>query len=579
MIRKLIRQMLAAQIFSALTVSLCLLIDNVMIGRYLGEQAIAAYGFSNPLLLAIGGIGSLLATGIQVACSKSLGKGSQEETNIGYSSAVAAAALISLVFAVAVILFRDPFATILGAGHEGGLYDSTRDYLLGFSIGAPGSMGALVLVPFLQMAGQSTLLIAAVLFMTAADVALDLLNVMVFHGGMFGMGLASALSYYAAMLVASFYFLSPKCVFHFSLKRVSMRKVGELFRGGVPAGFGMLASVICIFLMNHLLKGSTECNAVAAFTVISTIGNSANCITTGVGGVALTLSGILYHEEDRTGLRELIRALGGYSVILGLAMGAVLLVFAPSFISLLLPKADATQAAAILGLRLLAAGLIPCCVNSALKNTYQGTGREKLTVCMSLLEGAAFPLLTALVMKLCFGLTGAWLYFVGGELLMLCSLGLYIRWEKKTLPWRDSAFLMLRDDLGVTGDRLLELDIGTLEAVTAAVERAETFCRMHGQDTRIANHIAVCIEEMAANTIQHGFSADGREHHLSVRILCKEHDWVLRFRDDCGAFDPVHYVPATGKDDLGIRLMLAMASEAHYTYSLNLNNLTLRIRR
>ena len=79
MIRKLVRQMLTAQVFSALTVSLCLLIDSVMIARYLGEEAIAAYGLSNPLLLAIGAIGTLLAAGIQVTCSKSLGKGLQED--------------------------------------------------------------------------------------------------------------------------------------------------------------------------------------------------------------------------------------------------------------------------------------------------------------------------------------------------------------------------------------------------------------------------------------------------------------------------------------------------------------------
>ena len=44
MTKKLVGQMLAAQILSALTVSLCLLIDNLMIGRYLGEQALTAYG-------------------------------------------------------------------------------------------------------------------------------------------------------------------------------------------------------------------------------------------------------------------------------------------------------------------------------------------------------------------------------------------------------------------------------------------------------------------------------------------------------------------------------------------------------
>ena len=184
MIRKLVRQMLAAQIFSALTVSLCLLIDNIMIGRFLGEQAIAAYGLANPLLLAIGALGSLLAAGIQVACGKSLGKGSQEETNAGFSSAVAVTAVVSVLFMTAVLIFRSPLAQAMGAGSSGGLFEQTRDYLAGFSIGAPGSMGALVLVPFMQMAGQSNLLIVAVLGMTVADVVFDLLSVFVFNGGM-----------------------------------------------------------------------------------------------------------------------------------------------------------------------------------------------------------------------------------------------------------------------------------------------------------------------------------------------------------------------------------------------------------
>ena len=108
MIRKLVRQMLAAQVFSALTVSLCLLIDNVMISRFLGETGMAAYSLANPVLLAIGAVGSLLAAGVQVACSKSLGRGSQEETNAGYSTAIVLSLTISCVFMAIVLLFRSP---------------------------------------------------------------------------------------------------------------------------------------------------------------------------------------------------------------------------------------------------------------------------------------------------------------------------------------------------------------------------------------------------------------------------------------------------------------------------------------
>ena len=107
-----------------------------------------------------------------------------------------------------------------------------------------------------------------------------------------------------------------------------------------------------------------------------------------------------------------------------------------------------------------------------------------------------------------------------------------------------------------------------------ASEKSLQFCLERGRDRRISNRVAVCIEEMASNVICHGFPQDGREHHLSVRLMHKRGQWILRFRDDCSAFDPIRYVPGDGEaDGLGIRLVLALADDIRYTYSLNLNNL------
>ena len=576
MIRKLIRQMLSAQILSALTVSLCLLIDSIMISRFLGEKAIAAYGLANPLLLSIGAIGTLLAAGVQVVCSKALGRGCQEEANTGYASAIAATAVISLAFTAAVLVSRSFLARVMGAGASGELHELTRDYLAGFSIGAPGSMGALVLVPFLQMAGQSSLLIAAVTAMTVTDVALDLLNVTVFHGGMFGMGLASAVSYYAAMIVGGIYLVSKRSIFRFSYKAVKAKMIAVLFGSGVPAGVNMVASVILVFMMNRLLRSLGGEAAVAAYTVIMSIGNAANCITTGVGGVSLTLCGIFFHEEDRTALRETVRCLCRSGAVLGLGMGLVLLAFAPAFIALFIPEAGHTQDLAVLGLRLFAAGLIPCCINNALKYAYQASGRAGLTEVISLLEGALFPVLAAFVLSRFMGADGAWLAFAAGEILTLVTIGILIRRISGEIPWRNGAFLLLKNDFGTGRKETLEMDIARLEDVTAAAERAEQFCLKQEQTARVSSHIALCIEEMAGNVIQYGFR-DGKPHHLSVLIMNKPDHWVIRFRDDCRAFDPVRFIPQGDEQALGIRLVLALAEDAHYTYSMNMNNLALKV--
>ena len=577
MIRRLVRQMLISQTLSALTISLCLLIDSIMIGRFLGVDAVAAYGLANPILLIVGAIGSLLAAGVQVVCSRSLGSGSMEETNQGYSSSIALALCSSVALMVLVLLFRNPLAVLMGAtGEKQHLFDLTREYMAGFIIGAPATMGALILVPFLQMAGQNNLLIVAVLAMTVSDIVFDILSVFVFNGGMFGMGLASSLSYYVAMAVAMIYFLSKDCVFKFSRKHVTMAKIRELIKGGIPTIFNMASTVVCVFVINRILLLVSGSDAVAAFTTIMTIGNSANCISTGVGGVSLTLSGILFNEEDKTGLKDMLTYLSRCAVVMGVAMGAVIVLIAPFAVKLFINKPGETRDMPALGVRLFALGLVPCCLNNALKSFYQGTERVRLTELISVIEGAAFPILVAFVFSRFMGVTGVWLYFALGELLALICVALWAIRQKRHLPMVQR-FMLLKDEFGVRSENLMEDQIRSLEDVARVAKEAGDFCRSHGYDEKTVNHIQLCIEEKASNTVTYGFEP-GKDNCLSVRIQNKGDKWVLRFRDDCGAFDPVRYVPGPDRTDaVGIRLMIAMADDIRYTYSLNLNNLTIKL--
>ncbi len=576
MIKKLVGQMLAAQILSALTVSLCLLIDNLMIGRFLGEGALSAYGLAGPVLLIIGAIGSMLCAGAQVACGKSLGRGDRLETDVGYSSSVALAAALSLVFTLLVALLRVPLARMLGA-REPVLLADTSSYMAGFVIGAPASMGALVLVPFLQMAGQGNLLIAAVLGMTVADVALDWLNVAVFHGGMFGMGLASALSYYVAMIIGGSYFLSKNCVFTFSVKGIQWRKIRELAAGGLPTVFGMASTVALVFAVNRLLMDLGGKAAVAAYALITSITNAANCISTGMGGVALTLSGVLYNEEDRGGLSELLRLIARWAVVLGVAAMALLMAFAQPLANLFVPGAAQSKALAIPGLRMFALGLIPCCLSNGLRNCYQGTGRVRLMEVISVMANAVVPTLAAFALGRLTGLNGIWLYFAVGEAISLAGILGYVWLKKGGITWRAEDILLLRDDFGVPERDRYEAILRDMDAMMAYSRSASDFCRAHGGSERLAAHLALCVEEMGGNIARHGFAADGK-NRLSIRLQVKHGRWTLRFRDDCTAFDPVAHVEHGGGEGLGIRLAMRMADEARYTYSMNLNNLVLVLR-
>ena len=117
-----------------------------------------------------------------------------------------------------------------------------------------------------------------------------------------------------------------------------------------------------------------------------------------------------------------------------------------------------------------------------------------------------------------------------------------------------------------------------MEDVEKAAEDVQAFCLSRGQRMGFGMRIALCVEEMASNVIRYGFAKSKKKHHLLVRVMNKGDRWVIRFRDDCRAFDPISYVPKEGTGTMhGIPLVLKLADEVRYTYSMNLNNLMITL--
>ena len=154
MIKKLFRQMLISQILSSMTVSLCMLIDSMMIGRFLRPEALTAYGLTTPILLIFAAIGNMIGAGVQVLCGKATGRNDIEGANACFTVSASVCGAVSVAGAVLCFVFARPVAIMLGAGEDPVVLRLTVDYLRGFIVGAPAFMAAQVMVPYFQITGR-----------------------------------------------------------------------------------------------------------------------------------------------------------------------------------------------------------------------------------------------------------------------------------------------------------------------------------------------------------------------------------------------------------------------------------------
>lgn len=582
MIQKLFRQMSTAQIISAMTTTLCLLIDSIVIGRLVGVDAMSAYGIASPLLIIFAALGTMMVNGVQVQLGKAIGRGDTNGANACYSTSILQSLGLGAVWILLVHAAGNPLCTLLGAGTPSAdnvVFQLTGDYLRGFMLGAPFFFLSQIMSAYLQAAGKRKLLLISVIAMTVTDVVFDLLSVFVFHSGMFGIGLASGMSYLAAFAVGLGYFLKKNCLFRFRFHSFQPQSAVGILRAGSPVLLNQVFFTVRTLVFNLLLLDLGGNLAVAAFAVFTTLCNLMYSIGVGTGSVALMLSSIFYNEEDRTSLHSLVRAMVPHTTMLIAAAVLVGELAAPWLIRLFLGADPEMLAIAVPGLRLVLIWLIPNVLCGLFKNYFQGIRRTWITNLVAFLQAIGLMLPSVWLFSRLFGLTGFWIGSVVGQFLTLLVIAILVWVKCGRMSFSAEAFSYLSPDFGAQPENCRDLTILDVETAVLASQTLCDFCREKGVDAKTAMLIGLCVEEMTVNIIEHGFTKDKLSHNVDVRLVIGEDKRIIRIRDNCVNFDPTNYLELHQSSDpaahIGLRMVMAMVKEAIYVNTLGLNNLTL----
>ena|GEM_PF-511448 len=585
-VQMVFRRMTATQIMSAVTVTICLLVDSLVIGRYLGVDAMSAYGLANPLIIIFNALGTMTSCGVQVYLGKAMGKGDAEDCRRCFSTSLVMSIAISAIWMLFIFAATGPICVMLGAGSPGAgnqVAAMTDDYLRGYILGAPFFFMSQIMVPYLQSMGKRKLTVASVAAMTAADIIFDLLCVYALDAGMFGIGLSSGISYFVATLVGIGFFMNKDCTFKFEKDLVSAKTMKEIAYGGNPVLVNQAFFMIRVYALNRILLAVTGTVAVAAISVISTIGSIIFSIGLGAGSIALMLASIFYSEEDRSSLYDLINVMSLYSLKLIVIVVLFVQIAAPSIIDLFFDGSAEVTAIAITGLRLYSISLIACVLTTVYKNYYQGIRIMKLTNVLSFVNNVGILIPAVWVFSKMFGLLGVWIGIIVSEFATLAFICVVVWIKFGKVSFTTEAFSMLGPDFGASKKDVLELTITDMDTALAAPQTIGEFCTKKGLGDRLSMLLSLCVEEIIVNTVKYGFTDDKQKHSAEIRLVVHDEKCIVRIRDNCIGFDPTKYFELHESDSptshIGIRMVMKMVNEIDYINSLGLNNLYMSINR
>lgn len=291
------RAALVAMIIADLAEIIAAMIDGMLIGRFLGAEAIAAFGIAKPFFSITGVLSAVLSSGAMITAPHVIGKGDKANTNQIFSLTCFGGIILSTGFAVIGIIFVNQFAGVLGANGE--LFQIVRKYLLGLLVGVPAIVMGNILTVFMQLEGKYNHVNLSVFATIIVNLGGDSFNIFYLNGDMFGMGLATSASYYAALAILIYGFIANKSMFRLSLSNLRLKTAGTIINKGLPKATRRLCNVFRPVLINHLVIAIGGALAMSALSVQHSVSEFLELFGTCCGDVVVLMCGVFYGEENK----------------------------------------------------------------------------------------------------------------------------------------------------------------------------------------------------------------------------------------------------------------------------------------
>ena len=568
-----------AMIFTQLAGYGAVLIDGIITSRVLGSQAysgVSLLGPFNGIVLLFSGAVSVSA---QVVSSQAIGRGDRDTANSAFTVALIIDALFALVLVMLCILWPDGLLNICGvsqASHPS-IYPHMLGYLRGYMPGIPFIMLIQVIGPIIVMDSGKALFTSSAFVLFVGDIAGDLLNAFVFHGGTFGMGIATSAAYLLQALVLLPHFLRKNSYFRTSLKAFTFGQLPEMLRAASPAFTLKLATALRDLAVNRInIYVALSTAAIAARGMQNDLNTVLFCIGLGIGKTLVTMTGIFYGAEDRQGLTRLFNYAMKLSVIISGTVGAIVF-FAATWIAQCFTSEPEVVELSAFSIRCMALGLVPDTLSLAFHDYLQGINQRTMVNVINFSDRFIIPVGTAFVMGMLFGSKGIMASIAVGKIILLVFLAVIV--YVRTGSLRDCMFLP--DGFGGSQADNMYASISSMDDVSRESLRAETFCLEHRISPERAKLMSLFVEEAAGNIIAHGKPKRWHSLRADYRLSLSGGKICMTLRDCCEHFDTSAFYRAhkddSGENVLGMRILMKLADDVRYFNAFSSNNIMIYI--
>ncbi len=242
-------------------------VDSIIVGRYVGDNALAAVGSAAPIynLLLVLFMG--VSAGASVMVAQYFGAKDREGLSKSIGNAIVLTALASLIImGVGAVTIR-PLLNMLGTPES--IIDWCYSYLMVLIMGIAGTSYYFIFTGILRGMGDSVSALVYLLVATVMNIALDIWFVAGLGLGVFGVALATIIAQITSAILSFIKLMKMRQVFDMKMKYLKLEKeyAGTTLKLGLPSGLTQMIFSAAMIVVQSLTNSFGE-TVIAANVII-----------------------------------------------------------------------------------------------------------------------------------------------------------------------------------------------------------------------------------------------------------------------------------------------------------------------
>ena len=357
-------------------------VDSIVVGHYVGDNALAAVGSAAPLLNMLLVLFVGISAGASIMVSQYFGAKQKEDLSNTIGTCITLTALVSLFLMIATPWFIKPVLRMLNTPET--ILNDCAGYLTITMLGIAGLAYYNILSGILRGLGDSFSALVYLIIATLINIVLDILFVAQFGMGVKGVALATAIAQAISSILCVWKLAHLRDIFELKAKHLKMTKkhVNRIVKLGLPSGLTQAIFSSAMIIVQSLTNSFGEM-FIAANVIIMRVDGFAMMPNLSFGTAMTTYAG------QNVGAGKYDRVIQGAKQGTFIAVGtattitAIILLFGKYLMGIFTETTELVNMSQYL-MRILAAGYIAMAVTQSLAGVMRGAGDTMTPMWVSL---------------------------------------------------------------------------------------------------------------------------------------------------------------------------------------------------